>query len=260
MPFLLQFPSWVGTLVVVLIFVAIAIVFHALRERFWSPTKDDNEVAGIYAQLVGVLYAVLLAFVVIAAWEDYSKALARTAAEVNALGDLYRTVGGLPAQPRASIRSDVLAYSRLMQSEEWRAMQQGAISENAQRRAEQIAESVDRFQPASLGQADAHIEALTLVQEFLDARRQRLNQNQEGIPRLLWWSLWAGAIISLGLVTFMRTSSRRRQLAMSIVLAVITGIVMSLVVEFEYPYRGETSVPITDWVNLDRSLTSGFIR
>lgn len=259
MPLLLHYPIWVGTLAVVIILVAVAVLTHIFASRR-PRTTDENEVAGVYMLQAGVLYAVLLAFVVVVAWGDFAKAEDTTATEVNALGDLYRTVRGLAASQRVSVRADILSYARLMQTEEWPAMQDGHSSQTAQLLAERIAESVDRFRPRNSGEANTHAAALSSVDEFLDARRQRLNKNTQGIPHLLLWALWIGAVITIGYTAFMRVGRPSYQLAMTIVLAVLIGIVLSLVIEFEYPYRGDVRVSATAWANLEHAFTSGFIK
>jgi hypothetical protein len=77
---------------------------------------------------------------------------------------------------------------------------------------------------------------------------------------MLLWALWIGAIITIGYTAFMRVGRPSYQLAMTIVLAVLIGIVLSLVIEFEYPYRGDVRVSTTAWANLEHAFTSGFIK
>ncbi len=71
----------------------------SLCRRIWGPDrlKLNNEVAGFKFSVIGVLYAVLLGFVVIAVWEDYRNtetAVRNEAKAVVDLNDLLRAAGG----------------------------------------------------------------------------------------------------------------------------------------------------------------------
>jgi uncharacterized membrane protein len=51
--------------------------------------QEHNEVAGFIYAVLGVVYAVLLALVVIAGWEDHELARETTEREANALSDIF---------------------------------------------------------------------------------------------------------------------------------------------------------------------------
>src|SRR5579872_1829761 len=55
-----------------------------------------NDVTGFVPAIVGVIYAVLPAFVVVVAWEGYGAAEQVVRAEASACADLYRVAGSLP--------------------------------------------------------------------------------------------------------------------------------------------------------------------
>ena len=59
----------------------------------------NNEVAGFKFAVIGVFYAVLLAFVVIAVWEDFRQTEATVRDEAKAAVDLHRITFALPAKP-----------------------------------------------------------------------------------------------------------------------------------------------------------------
>ena len=56
----------------------------------------NNEVAGFKFAVVGVFYAVLLAFVVVAVWEDYHDTETAVRNEAKALVDLHQASYALP--------------------------------------------------------------------------------------------------------------------------------------------------------------------
>src|SRR5205085_7914268 len=65
-----------------------------------SVLREHNEVAGFLIAVIGVAYAVLLVFVVIAVWEKFEAARATAEHEAGALANLYRIAEGLPEPTR----------------------------------------------------------------------------------------------------------------------------------------------------------------
>ncbi|MBV8404740.1 MAG: DUF4239 domain-containing protein, partial [Gammaproteobacteria bacterium] len=64
------------------------------RVRF-ERLRGNNEVAGFKFAVIGVLYAVLLAFVVIISWERFYDAEKAITAEAGAAATVYRLSRGL---------------------------------------------------------------------------------------------------------------------------------------------------------------------
>src|ERR1043165_4929401 len=72
--------------------------------------KVNNEVAGFKFATVGVLYAVLLAFVVVVVWEKYTQADADVAHEAAAAATVYRLSYGLDDGHGEAIRRALSDY------------------------------------------------------------------------------------------------------------------------------------------------------
>jgi Protein of unknown function (DUF4239) len=99
----------------VVVLPALAVVAQLLIRRAWPTLADGehNDVAGFIIAVVGVIYAVLLAFVVIVSWEDFSEAESTVGQEASALRSIYRESQAFPPDVREHLRADVLRYARL---------------------------------------------------------------------------------------------------------------------------------------------------
>ncbi len=62
--------------------------------------ENANAVSGTMFQLAGVLYAVLVAFMVVVAWEQFGDAEDASEMEAAAIADLLRDSAALPAESR----------------------------------------------------------------------------------------------------------------------------------------------------------------
>ena len=93
---------WLLALGIVAIAEAYSIGLMLLCRKRWGTDRLalNNEVAGFKFAVVGVFYAVLLAFVVIAVWEDYRDTETAVRNEAKALADLHQVSYGLPRRVR----------------------------------------------------------------------------------------------------------------------------------------------------------------
>src|ERR671912_1593979 len=92
---------------IVLIAVLLSLVGLAVVRRL-APIDElsqHTDVAGYVYAVIGVLYAVVLALVVIAAWEEYRDAREAVADEATAVLNLARAANGWPAGDRDKVES-----------------------------------------------------------------------------------------------------------------------------------------------------------
>ncbi len=109
-----QISPWVLAIVIIAVAELYAVgLMLATRARCGADYLSlNNEVAGFKFAVIGVLYAVLLAFVVVAVWEDYQDTETAVRNEAKALSDLHQVSFALPETAGEQIRKHV---SRLYQ-------------------------------------------------------------------------------------------------------------------------------------------------
>src|SRR5262245_50250014 len=94
---------------------------------------EQNEVAGFFIAVLGVVYGVLLAFAVVVVWEDFEDARTGVEKEANSLGDLYRLADAMPEPTRSQIQQQAKAYARAVIDREWPLLEDGRESPEALR-------------------------------------------------------------------------------------------------------------------------------
>jgi hypothetical protein len=107
-----------GILLVVLLGCAVSVY---LIHRYWAHEKrqEHTDVAGFIFAGVAVLYAVLLAFVVILGWETLSSARATTYSEADQLSNVYWISRSFPAPQGPAIEHLTLDYAHTVIDREW---------------------------------------------------------------------------------------------------------------------------------------------
>src|SRR6516225_2315383 len=91
--------------------------------------RQHNDVAAAMLSIIGVTYAVLLAFVATLAWEGFNRAKAASYAEAALIGNVYNLSTGFADAENASIRNEVIGYARRVVTVEWPEQAEGRMVE-----------------------------------------------------------------------------------------------------------------------------------
>lgn len=202
----------------------------------------NNEVAGFKFAVIGVLYAVLLAFVVIAVWEDFRKTDAAVRDEAKAVVDLHRLTFALPSEGGSEIRQHLTAYANDVREHEWETMAFGEPADQVIRDLAQLSRAIFEVKPDNLEQLALYQEALRLLAVVTDNRNERLDSSAGSMPGILWFVLIIGGLITLGYPAFFGSTNLVAQVLMTGALAELVALALLLGVAFDYPFTGEVRI------------------
>ncbi|MBV9402988.1 MAG: DUF4239 domain-containing protein [Candidatus Eremiobacteraeota bacterium] len=247
------------TLLMVALMVGLSCGAHVLVRRIapHEVLRRHNDVAGFVSSLIGVIYAVLLAFVVVVVWQEYDNSVTIAQQEASAVGDLYHLAYGFPPKLQSRLQHHLANYINLMVNDEWPLMQYGLASSKTERVGHQVLHDVMDFEPKSEAQSGVQSTALQMVQTFFDARRQRLSENSTSVPRIMWFTLIIGAIFTIGFTFFFGMENGKIQLTMTAVVAAMIALMFVLIIELDFPFRGATRIPPKDWLELQQNMGTG---
>ncbi|HTW82696.1 MAG TPA: DUF4239 domain-containing protein [Candidatus Sulfotelmatobacter sp.] len=203
---------------------------------------EHNDLAGFILAVIGVVYAVLLAFVAVSVWERFNQAEARAYDEASSLAIVYRDVGNFPQQTTA-LRASLTRYVSLVVRREWPAMQRGEQSEEANLLIERIDRSIRGLPVGTMAQADVHQQMLAAMNEALTDRETRLSMDATGIDGVMWLVLLIGAVVTVGFTYLFGFRHEAMRYVMTGSLGVLIGLVLFLTVALDYPFRGGVVVP-----------------
>jgi hypothetical protein len=224
-------------------FLLLTIVVGYLVDRF-APREvriEHNDLGGFILAVIGVIYAVLLAFVTIGVWERYEQAESRSFDEATNLAVVYRDAEVFP-QSR-ELRAIIRAYTEAVIDDEWARMRHGGQSKEADAFLERADKIVRTLPVDGPRQQDVHEQMLQAINEAQSDRDTRLSEDATGIDPLLWVVLIAGAVITVGFTFLFGFRHSLMQQLMTGSLGLLIALVLYLTVAMNYPYRGGISVP-----------------
>jgi hypothetical protein len=204
----------------------------------WKVREPDTKLVGLSYALCGSVYAVMLAFVAVGTYETMEKTSSVASEEANSLGGLSFDSAGLPAGLAVRLRSDIDKYIDIVTGSEWPNQRAYRMEERNYEEGLDIA----NFEPETQGQATVKAEMEHIINELFSARRARLLAAGAHLPDAVWQML----VFGLGLVAIyiflFGPHSYRMHMAVTGMTMLSIGLVFTLIIALDYPFRGELSV------------------
>lgn len=237
-------PIWLsGTLLVGLMTLLAIIGPVVVRRRVGlDRLRLNNEVAGFKFATVGVLYAVLLAFAVIIAWEKFSEAENAAAKEAASVATLYRLSRGIEGEPGAALRTALTGYAKTVIAEDWPAMARGTSSLAVTRALDAVYAALLTFHPVDSRGGAMLAEALDQLDGVTKARLLRLVLAPGVVPRVLWFILSSGALLTIAFTLFFGAPNLRAQSLMTGILAFLIFSGLLVITALDRPFAGAVKV------------------
>jgi protein-S-isoprenylcysteine O-methyltransferase Ste14 len=226
-----------------------AVVGLTLVQRLVPATirKEHNDVAGFIYAVLGVIYAVLLALVVIAVWEEFGRARVTVESEANALAEIFWLAHRLPEPERHQLQELARSYAEEVVDEEWPLMEQGRtpLMEHTQATPrgwaliDDIRATLQGYEPHTAAGQELYAEGLDQVQRLADARRTRLVQAEESsVPAVLWAVLVVGGMVAVGFTYLFGLENTWAHMLMVASLAGVIALVLFTIGVLDHPFSG----------------------
>ena len=247
--FLLEMPAFV----VLAVTLSVALCFSCagqwyVHQRFAAHDfVQHNEVGGFIIAVAGTLYAVVLGFLTVVAWQRFTDARQLVAEESAAATDTWHAAIGLPFVNRSRVRDDILRYSKLMVSSEWPEMRRGGFDSQADIIVMDAIAAAGTLRPRDYMESNSQTATMQQLNVLHDIRLRRISANEGAISPFEWVVLLVGAVCIIGFCWLFGLANRSIHLLMT---ATVTAIITSLLVllfELQYPFRSDLRILPQSW-------------
>jgi uncharacterized protein (DUF983 family) len=226
---------------------------------------EQNDVAGFIYAVLGVIYAVLLALVVIATWEEFGRARVTVETEANALAEIFWLAHQLPEPEGRELQELCRSYAEEVVNVGFPLMEQGRTPslERSQKTSrawvlmDDIRATIQGYEPRTAAGEQLYAEGLDQVQRLADARRTRLVAAEDSLPTVLWVVLIVGGIVVVGFAYLFGMENTGAHALMVVALAGVIALVLFTIAALDHPFSGGARVgPEAFELVLDRFETS----
>jgi hypothetical protein len=236
-------PTWLLAILVIGGCTGLAVgVMLLLRNPVKSSMRDmHNDVAGYVFAVVGVLYALLLGFVILTSWEHVGAAETDVHREAASLTALYETSVGLPQGTQQPARMELRRYTSLVINEEWGAMAHGHSSPRVDASLDRLYQIYTKAGKAGV-QDTVDSASLQLLNEVADTRAERLSGASGTLTGVFWAIVFFGGAITLAFALLFYLENAGIQIAMITLLAALISSMLFLLIVLDHPYSGGFSI------------------
>jgi hypothetical protein len=241
--FLSDLPLPLSALLLVLLPTALAMCGPVLvRRRFGlERLTTNNEIAGFKFATVGVIYAVLLAFAVIIAWERFSDAEVAVIQEAGAAVTLYRLAAG-PEPQLVAVRRSLDGYLGQVIAKDWPQMAHLNESDEVTRALSGLYDATLALTHTGVRELAVQVEMFHQLDLITEARRTRLHLAHGIVPGMLWAVLVTGGTLTIAFTFFFGTRNLLAQMLMTGVLALIVSMGLLVIVSINHPFTGPVRI------------------
>ena len=238
------FTTWELGLIVVGGFILFAIVGLVLIERFAPELRagEVNDVAGVILGVLAAIYGIVLALVIVSLYDDFRATKEDIRNEATSLAQVYQDSRGFSPPVAAAVRQDIAGYIDAVQNEEWNDLSHGRESERAWRHINELYRVLQAYQPQTLSQRAFYSDVVNRVNMLMEARRERLNDAENGIPPTFAVLLVGGAFLTLAFTFLFGVRSFRLHGLMAVAVAALIGFNLLVALELDLPFSGQVRV------------------
>jgi hypothetical protein len=222
--------------------VAGAAGLYLVRRRFKNPPFEGNDVAGFIYTNLGVVYAVLLAFIVIVVWQGFTDAERNAAEESAIIIALYRDTAIYPEPQRQLLREKLRAYTAAVAQDEWETMSRGQASLKARAALAELWQAYLGQKPSTLADSVLYTEASRRINDMSTRRTQRILSSSSSLSPILWFMLGAGGAVMIGSTYLFASRSVLSHAVMSGLLAGLVAASLLVIIALDHPFTGDFRV------------------
>lgn len=244
MSFLLYIPIWLMVVIITLLSVAIAYIgFYLIHKLYdYEHLEKYHNVTSYLFNAYGLLYAVIIAFVVYINWSDYNNAQNHIYEESNHLSNLFHIVQGFDEPLKTDLMKSVYSYTEEINKIELPQMRNGIYSYENNASYSKIWDDFIKVDTKSINNIVLYEKCLNELKNISESRRFRYFYITNSIPVIIWVVMIIGCLISFSFSFFFGMRSRFPYFFLSIAFNFINILILYLIYVLDHPYEGANAI------------------
>jgi Protein of unknown function (DUF4239) len=242
-----------GWLLVAAVVLSLGLVLLCVRlvRHFVPGTRDGYhaEVSAPMLNVVAAVFGLLLAFVIVIAYQNFLGAQANVSMEADALASIVRDSDAFPGPGRANVHRAVGTYVRAVVRDEWPEMRNGDESTRASNALDGIFAAFRTVEPRPTVAVAFYDDAVRQLNATLTARRDRLRAVSGGIPSAIGALLLFSALVIVGYAVLVGSPNYWFHALGAAAIAVVIAVSLVVLIDLSYPFSGSVAIAPNDFMS-----------
>jgi len=227
-----------------------------VRKKFGHEhLSKHNEIGGFIYAVIGVVYAVLVAFVVIVVWENFQEAHEIVEHEANSIAAIQSISNGFDEDFNNKLNSAVNEYLKQTINFDWELMKSGASLKLIKEKPSDpsfatLRDLIYSYKANSPKEEILMDKLVDKLEELAENRRMRFFSSKLSVPAFMWFILIIGAFWLIVFAMLFSSTNLWSQLIMISILSKSISLVLILIYALDHPYNGIICVEADSLLNL----------
>lgn len=214
-----------------------------VRKRYTEAyLKDNHEVGGYFFNAFGLLYAVLIAFVVYVTWTEFDTSIRDIELEANQTYLLYFNAGEFPEPSKTQIRNAVKEYIHVVINDEWKRLPAGDFDFKATAAITKLFDLYAGVDKSFSVNSKFYEESISRLNELSELRRLRILASTSHVPTVVWIILIIGWIVSIAFTYFFGMKNAAVHYSLVGILCSINALLLFLIYDLDHPFTGHDKI------------------
>jgi hypothetical protein len=218
---------------------------------------SHNDIVSVFFASISVFYGVAVGLFALGAWQTYNNVDSNLALESAIVTELYRDVNRYPEPERSVLQDDLRIYVRTLIDVSWPQFRKGVADISNSGTLTSFYGTLVAYEPPTETQRLIHAEIVRQFNRLIELRRLRLLSVTVGLPKVMWVLVIVGAMATLASTWFFDTRSLMMHVWLTVLLAVMLGMMIHLLASMDNPFRGKYSVNPDGFEMLYHNLMQG---
>jgi hypothetical protein len=234
----------------VLMLAAVGLTFGVVVLAVWLvrrtvPATREGFHAEISAPMLGVvaaLFGLLLAFVIIIAYENFLETSADVSREADSLASLVRDSAAFAEPEGDRVRDAVGNYVRAVVDEEWERMHDGSDSPRSLSALDGVFAALQSVEPRSPGATGFFDDSVRQLNDALKARRDRLEAARGGLPFEMAALILFSSFVIVGYAVLVGSPNFWFHVLGPAAIAIVVAFSLLVLLDLSYPLSGDVTI------------------
>ncbi|HTE25908.1 bestrophin-like domain [Flavitalea sp.] len=212
----------------------------------------NNEVAGIMFGAISLVYSLILAFVIVAVWEDYEDLDKTIESESDKMNSIITHISTMPDSIRIPVRQAMYTYTTNVINNEWTMHSNDLVTQSSA--IPYLRLMLLTRKPKNDLQRNVFVVIDNDLSDITELRRNRLTHNHSQIPDLVWFILKAGTVLLVIFSYFFQLDSIRLK---RIYLSFFSGslaMCLFLIAALDHPFDPRMQISKAPYITIQQAL------